>query len=237
MRGPAGAALNDVNSYASSRIVVGMGQKKLVAVLGASGYTGVELLRLLASHPNLELVAATASSHAGTAVADLQPALAGAYPDLVFGPTEARAAEGADLVFCALPHGASQHLVPQLLENGSHVVDLAADFRLKDAGLYPAWYGEEHSCPELLRGAVYGLPEVDREQLSSPRSWQRRLLPNRGGAGPRTPCRDRLRRTHRDSGRCRQRRVGRGSANSRKRPVLHGRRGFCRLWPNSPPYT
>ncbi len=143
-----------------------MEEKKLVAVLGASGYTGVELLRLLASHPHLDVVAATASSHAGTAVADLQPALAGAYPDLVFGPTEASAAEGADLVFCALPHGASQHLVPQLLENGSHVVDLAADFRLKDPGLYPAWYGEEHTCPELLNIAVYGLPEVEREQLS-----------------------------------------------------------------------
>jgi N-acetyl-gamma-glutamyl-phosphate reductase len=142
-----------------------MGEKKLVAVLGASGYAGGELLRLLASHPHFDVVAATASSHAGRAIADVQPALAGAYPDLVFGPTEARAAKGADLVFCALPHGASQHLVPQLLENGHHVVDLAADFRLKDAELYPAWYGEEHICPQLLQVAVYGLPELGREKL------------------------------------------------------------------------
>jgi len=142
-----------------------MREKKLVAVLGASGYTGGELLRLLASHPHFDVVAATASSHAGTAVADHQPALAGAYPDLVFGPTDARAVQGADVVFCALPHGASQHLVPELLENGHHVVDLAADFRLKDAGLYPAWYGAEHLCPQLLPLAVYGLPELDRESL------------------------------------------------------------------------
>jgi N-acetyl-gamma-glutamyl-phosphate reductase len=142
-----------------------MGEKKLVAVLGASGYSGGELLRLLASHPHLDVVAATAGSQVGRAVADLQPALAGAYPDLVFASTEARAAEGADIVFCALPHGASQQLVPQLLENGHYVIDLAADFRLKDAGLYPAWYGEEHICPELLQVAVYGLPELDREKL------------------------------------------------------------------------
>jgi N-acetyl-gamma-glutamyl-phosphate reductase len=142
-----------------------MGNKTPVAVLGASGYTGGELLRLLASHPHFDVVAATAGSHAGRTVADLQPALAGAYPDLVFGPTDARAASGADAVFCALPHGASQHLVPELLESGHHVVDLAADFRLKDAGLYPAWYGEEHSCPQLLEVAVYGLPELDREML------------------------------------------------------------------------
>jgi N-acetyl-gamma-glutamyl-phosphate reductase len=142
-----------------------MGEKKLVAVLGASGYAGGELLRLLASHPHLDVVAATAGSHVGRSVPDLQPALAGAYPDLVLRPTEARAAEDADLVFCALSHGASQHLVPQLLENGHHVVDLAADFRLKNADLYPSWYGEDHKCPHLLNVAVYGLPELDRAKL------------------------------------------------------------------------
>jgi N-acetyl-gamma-glutamyl-phosphate reductase len=137
-----------------------MGGSKAVAVLGASGYTGAELLRLLASHPELEVVAATASTHEGTAVADLYPSLAGAYPKLVFGAMDASAADGADLAFCALPHGASQRLVPELLGRVGHVVDLAADFRLKDPALYPEWYGEEHSCPELLASAVYGLPEV-----------------------------------------------------------------------------
>ncbi len=142
-----------------------MGARTAVAIFGASGYAGAELLRLLSSHPNFEVVAATASSHEGMAVADVQPSLAAAYPGLRMAPTEPGVADGADVVFCALPHGASQQLVPKLLENAGHVVDLAADFRLKDAGLYPAWYHEEHSCPELLAEAVYGLPELDREKL------------------------------------------------------------------------
>jgi N-acetyl-gamma-glutamyl-phosphate reductase len=142
-----------------------MGARAAVAVFGASGYAGAELLRLLSSHPNFEVMAATASSHEGMAVADLQPSLAAAYPGLHMAPTEPAVADGADVVFCALPHGASQQLVPKLLDNAGHVVDLAADFRLKDPGLYPAWYHEEHSCPELLAEAVYGLPELDREKL------------------------------------------------------------------------
>jgi N-acetyl-gamma-glutamyl-phosphate reductase len=144
-----------------------MGEKKAVAVLGASGYTGAELLRLLASHPGFEVVAATAASHEGLAVGDLYPSLAAAYPRLRFGPTEAATADGADLAFCALPHGASQRLVPELLGKVGHVVDLSADFRLKDPALYPAWYGAEHSCPELLASAVYGLPEVLGEERAA----------------------------------------------------------------------
>jgi N-acetyl-gamma-glutamyl-phosphate reductase len=136
---------------------------KTVVVLGASGYSGSELLRLLASHPGFEVVAA--SSHEGLAVADVQPALAAAYPGLRFAPTEPGVADGADVVFCALPHGASQQLVPKLLGHVGHIVDLAADFRLKDPGLYPIWYHEEHTCPELLAEAVYGLPELDRAKL------------------------------------------------------------------------
>ena len=142
-----------------------MRARTAVAIFGASGYAGAELLRLLSSHPNFEVVAATASSHEGMVVADVQPSLAAAYPGLRMAPTEAGVADGADVVFCALPHGASQQLVPKLLENAGHVVDLAADFRLKDPGLYPLWYHEEHSCPELLAEAVYGLPELDREKL------------------------------------------------------------------------
>jgi N-acetyl-gamma-glutamyl-phosphate reductase len=146
-----------------------MSDKKTVAVLGASGYTGAELLRLLSSHPGFEVVAATASSQEGKAVAELYPSLAAAYPDLAYGPTEVSAAAGADLVFCALPHGSSQNLVPELMGMGAHVVDLAADFRLKDAGLYPEWYGQAHSCPELLGEAVFGLPELDRSELAGAR--------------------------------------------------------------------
>ena len=142
-----------------------MSNGKAVVVFGASGYAGAELLRLLSSHPDFEVVAATASSHEGMAVADVHPALAAAYPGLRLSPTEAGIADGADVVFCALPHGASQQLVPKLLENVGHVVDLAADFRLKDPGLYRVWYHEEHSCPELLAEAVYGLPELGRHEL------------------------------------------------------------------------
>jgi len=146
-----------------------MGVKKSVAILGASGYTGGELLRLLAPHPHFEVVAATAGSREGMAVADMHPALASAYPSLSFVATEAAATDAADLVFCALPHGASQRLMPELLSRVGHVVGLAADFRLRDAALYPTWYGEEHSCPELLEKAVFGLPELDRSELAGAR--------------------------------------------------------------------
>ncbi len=122
---------------------------------------------MLAGHPRFEVVTATARSHEGKAVADVYPSLAAAYPDLAFGPTEASAAEGADLAFCALPHGASQALVPELLGRVGHVVDLAADFRLKDPGLYPVWYGGPHTCPELLQEAVFGLPELMGEERPS----------------------------------------------------------------------
>jgi N-acetyl-gamma-glutamyl-phosphate reductase len=150
-------------------MMLAMGEKQSVAILGASGYTGGELLRLLASHPYLEVVAATSGSRQGMAVAEIHPALAGAYPSLSLAATEVAAADGADIVFCALPHGASQRLMPELLSRVGHVVDLAADFRLKDATLYPTWYGEEHSCPELLEEAVFGLPELDRSELAGAR--------------------------------------------------------------------
>ncbi|HTW08899.1 MAG TPA: N-acetyl-gamma-glutamyl-phosphate reductase [Acidimicrobiales bacterium] len=144
---------------------VGSGEKVPVAVLGASGYTGAELLRLLALHPGFEVIAAGAGSHQGHAVADLYPSLAAAYPAMAYGPVEPAASAGAELVFLALPHGASQHLVPELLGQVSHIVDLAADFRLREAAAYPTWYGEAHACPELLPEAVYGLPELDRRAL------------------------------------------------------------------------
>ena len=138
-----------------------------VGIIGASGFTGAELLRLLAGHPDLDLVVATGDSQAGTAVADLYPSLAAAYPDLVFSPaTDGLADEhGLDLVVCGLPHGTSQAIVPGLLDGKRTVVDLAADFRLKDASLYPQWYGAAHTVPELLADAVYGLPELFRQEL------------------------------------------------------------------------
>jgi N-acetyl-gamma-glutamyl-phosphate reductase len=134
-------------------------------VFGASGYAGAELLRLAVNHPNLEIVLATGDSRVGTRVADLYPNLASAYPDLTFAPPDPAAAEGLDLVFLALPHGASQDLVPDLRKRVGTVVDLAADFRLRDAALYPTWYGEEHRHPDLLGEAAFGIPELFRPSI------------------------------------------------------------------------
>ena len=123
------------------------GAPKKVGVVGASGYGGVELLRLCAGHPDLGVAVAQAGSSAGTPVAAHTPSLAVAYPDLTFGPTDAAGLDGLDVVFLALPHGQSQLLVPDLLDRVGVVVDLAADFRLTDPHDYPTWYGEAHTVP------------------------------------------------------------------------------------------
>jgi N-acetyl-gamma-glutamyl-phosphate reductase len=136
-----------------------------VGIIGASGYTGAELLRLCAAHPAFAVAVATADTQAGSAVASLYPSLAGSYPDLAFVPYEPDVADGLDLVFLGLPHGASQQLVPDLRARVARVVDLGADFRLDDARLYPEWYGEQHSMPSLLEEFVYGLPELFRDQV------------------------------------------------------------------------
>ena len=136
-----------------------------VGIVGASGFTGAELLRLCAHHPDLEVRVATGDTQAGTAVADLYPSLGAAYPELAFTPYAAAAVDGLDLVFLGLPHGASQAIVSELLGKVGHLVDLAADFRLQDAGLYPQWYGEAHRAPELLSDFAYGLPELFRQEI------------------------------------------------------------------------
>ncbi|MGH9165619.1 MAG: N-acetyl-gamma-glutamyl-phosphate reductase [Acidimicrobiales bacterium] len=136
-----------------------------VGIFGASGFTGAELLRLAATHPEFDVVLATADSQVGTRAAALYPNLAAAYPDLVFAEPDPAAAAGLDLVFLALPHGASQTLVPKLRGLVAHVVDLAADFRLRDAAAYPTWYGAAHSAPELLDRFAFGLPELYRADL------------------------------------------------------------------------
>ena len=136
-----------------------------VGIAGASGYPGAELLRLLSGHPQLEVGVATAHSHAGLPVGGHTPSLRAAYPGLAYDETSVAALDGLDLVFCALPHGESQKFVPELRGRVGRIVDLAADFRLKDASLYPQWYGEEHAAPDLLDGAAYGLPELFRDEL------------------------------------------------------------------------
>ena len=136
-----------------------------IGIVGASGYTGAELLRLLAMHPTLDVVVATGDSKAGTPIADLYPSLAAAYGDRVYDEYRAEAVDGLDLVFCGLPHGVSQKVVPEMRGRVGHIVDLGSDFRLHDKDLYPEWYGAEHECPELLDDFVYGLPELFRSKI------------------------------------------------------------------------
>ena len=138
------------------------------AVVGASGYIGAETLRLLAGHPEIEVVLATADSNAGAPVRSLYPSLGAAYGHLAYDDLEPGALDGIDVVFLALPHGASQGLVPELVGRVPHVVDLAADFRLP-AAAYAEWYGEPHAAPELLPEFAYGLPELFRSELSPER--------------------------------------------------------------------
>jgi N-acetyl-gamma-glutamyl-phosphate reductase len=136
-----------------------------VGIAGASGYVGAELLRLCASHPDLEVAVVTAGEHSGQSVAVHTPSLAAAFPTLRYAPTSVAALDGLDLVFLALPHGRSQAMVPMLMTGVGKVVDLAADFRLHDPGLYPTWYGSDHQAPQLLEQFVYGLPELHRHEL------------------------------------------------------------------------
>ncbi len=137
-----------------------------IGIAGASGYTGAELLRLCAGHPRLRVVVATGDTSAGQKVSDLYPSLAGAYPDLVYSAYEPSLFDDLDLVFLALPHGASSGLVADLRKRVAKVVDLAADFRLKDPALYPRWYHAEHTAPELLAEFRFGLPELFRAELA-----------------------------------------------------------------------
>mgnify|MGYP006268370305 CR=1 FL=1 len=136
-----------------------------VGIIGASGYTGAELLRLCAQHPEVEVVAATGDSQAGTLACMLYPSLAAAYPDLVFEEFAPERFAGLDVVFLGVPHEAALELVPQLHGKVGCVIDLSAAYRLKDATQYPQWYGFEHTQPELLAAAVYGLPELHRAEL------------------------------------------------------------------------
>ena len=137
-----------------------------VGVIGASGYTGAELLRLIAQHPTFELAIATGDSQAGTAAAALYPSLGAAYPGLVFDELDLDRVDGLDVVFLGLPHEASMELAPQLAGRVGLVVDLSAAYRLKDASLYPQWYGFTHDQPALLAAAVFGLPELHRSELA-----------------------------------------------------------------------
>jgi N-acetyl-gamma-glutamyl-phosphate reductase len=137
-----------------------------VGIVGGTGYTGVELLRLLAHHPEVSLQVITSRSEAGMAVSELFPNLRG-HVDLVFSEPNVEQLAACDLVFFATPHTVAMALVPDLIARGTRVIDLSADFRLKDAVEWEQWYSTPHTCPELLKQAVYGLPELNREQIKS----------------------------------------------------------------------
>ncbi|MET0229265.1 MAG: N-acetyl-gamma-glutamyl-phosphate reductase, partial [Actinomycetes bacterium] len=138
-----------------------------VGVLGASGYAGAELLRLLARHPDLDVAWAAGDSSVGQPLASRYPGLRAAYGELTFCSVDEGLEKGVDVLFCALPHGRAAELAPRALAAAGLVVDLSADFRLRDPGAYPAWYGAEHPFPDQLGDWPYGLPELHREQLRS----------------------------------------------------------------------
>ncbi|MFZ0768909.1 MAG: N-acetyl-gamma-glutamyl-phosphate reductase [Acidimicrobiales bacterium] len=136
-----------------------------VGVMGATGYAGCEVLRLAATHPDLEVVVATGSSSVGQRLGEHVSALAASYPELVVKESASVLSMHLDVVFLALPHGESQAFVPDLLAGGVQVVDLGADFRLKNADDYSRWYGHEHKAKGLLSQSVYGLVERHRDEL------------------------------------------------------------------------
>ena len=140
-----------------------------VGIIGASGFTGAELLWICATHPHFEVKYATGDSQAGTLARSLYPSLAATYPNLVFEEFDFAKALACDVLFLGLPHEASLELVPQLVNKVKLVVDLSAAFRLTDTSKYPQWYGFTHTHPELVASAVYGLPELHREQLKTAR--------------------------------------------------------------------
>lgn len=139
-----------------------------VGIVGGTGYTGVELLRLLIQHPQVEIKAITSRGEAGLPVADMFPSLRGRL-DLAFEDPAKADLAGCDIVFFATPNGIAMQQAPALLDAGVKVIDLAADFRIADIAEWEKWYGMKHACPEWVAQAVYGLPEVNREQIRTAR--------------------------------------------------------------------
>jgi N-acetyl-gamma-glutamyl-phosphate reductase len=155
------------------RMVLKMDKIK-VGIVGGTGYTGVELLRLLAIHPNVELSVITSRGEAGMPVAEMFPSLRG-YVNLQFSDPAQVDLSGCDLVFFATPNGIAMQQARALIAQGVRVIDLAADFRIKDIPTWEKWYGMTHACPELVTEAVYGLPEINRAAIA-----QAKLVANPG---------------------------------------------------------
>jgi N-acetyl-gamma-glutamyl-phosphate reductase len=142
-----------------------MASKKLkIGIVGGTGYTGVELLRLLAIHPYANIVAVTSRGEAGMQVAEMFPSLRG-YVDLAFSDPATVDLTKCDVVFFATPHGVAMSQAKALVDAGVKLIDLAADFRLQDIATFEKWYKLPHACPEILKNAVYGIPEINREKI------------------------------------------------------------------------
>ncbi|MFQ5442644.1 MAG: N-acetyl-gamma-glutamyl-phosphate reductase [Thermodesulfobacteriota bacterium] len=141
---------------------------KKVAILGGSGFTGLELLRILSAHPGVEVVSVTSRQFKGKGLSEVFPSLKGFYGGLAFSAPGSFNDLDADVAFSCLPHGASQEVVPELLNSGIKVVDLSADFRLRSPEVYNKWYGE-HKAKDLIKEAVYGLPELYRGSIKGAR--------------------------------------------------------------------
>lgn len=140
-----------------------------VGIVGGTGYTGVELLRLLAVHPEAHVEVITSRSEEGVRVSDMYPNLRGHYDELRFTVPDTQKLGACDVVFFATPHGVAHSMAAELLATGTRIIDLSADFRLRDADEWGRWYGQPHGAPELLGEAVYGLPEVNREAIQGAR--------------------------------------------------------------------
>src|SRR3954454_10927897 len=141
-----------------------------VAILGASGFVGAELLRLCAGHPDFVPVELFGDSQAGQSLDAVHPHLALVYPGLTVERFSPDALDGVDLVFAALPHGHSQAIAPEIIARDIPFVDLGADFRLNDASAYETWYKEAHQAPDLLSRFVYGIPELHRDAIAGSRN-------------------------------------------------------------------
>ncbi|RFC32057.1 MAG: N-acetyl-gamma-glutamyl-phosphate reductase [Candidatus Nitrotoga sp. MKT] len=139
-----------------------------VGIVGGTGYTGVELLRLLAQHPQVELSAITSRADQGMPVSQMFPSLRG-HVDLCFTHQDEAHLDQCDLVFFATPNGIAMHHARALLDAGVRIIDLAADFRIQDVAVWEKWYGMSHACPDLIPKAIYGLPESNREQIKHAR--------------------------------------------------------------------
>lgn len=141
-----------------------------VSIIGATGYAGVELARILVRHPKVKITAMTSDSYKDMPIdqvfGHLRPQMH-RLPSRLVGHGDSDALSAADVVFTSLPHGHAMKIAERIVEEGKYLIDLGADFRLKDASVFRSWYGTEHTCPDMLSGAVYGLPEINRSRISS----------------------------------------------------------------------